>query len=61
MFQVMAQQLREGENFGFAVDDGQQLDREGVLKLAVLIELVQDGLGLGPLLVLNHDAHALAV
>ena len=47
--------------FGLAVADGQHDHPEADLHLGVLVEVVEDDLGLLAALELQHDAHALAV
>ena len=44
-----------------AVDDRQHDDAEADLQLRVLVEVVEDHLGLLAALQLEHDAHAVAV
>ncbi len=51
----------ERELLGLAVVDGQEDHGEGLLHLGVLVELVEDDLGLGSALEADVDAHAVAV
>ena len=41
--------------------NGQHDDTHGILQLGVLIQLIQDDLGVGILAHVNDDAHSLAV
>lgn len=59
--QVVAHQVQEGEDLGLPVHDGEEVHREGGLEGGVLVELVQDHLGVGAPLELNGDPQALPV
>src|ERR1035438_10289861 len=53
--------IDEAEFAGLSVDDGQHDDAEADLELGVLVEVVEDDLGLFAALELEDDAHAVAV
>ena len=61
MLEEGADGVVERELLGLAVVDGQEDHGEGLLHLRVLVELVEDDLGLGAALEADVDAHAIAV
>ena len=58
---ILLDHLLQGHHLGHLVVDGQHDDTYGILQLSVLIQLIQDDLGVGILAHVNDDAHTLAV
>ena len=58
---ILLDHLLQGHHLGHLVVDGQHDDTHGILQLGVLVQLIQDDLGVGILAHVNHDAHSLAV
>ena len=59
VFQVDLQHLLEPERAGLTVDQRDRVDREGVLKLGQLVELLEQGIGVDAVLDLDHQAGAM--
>ena len=58
---ILLDHLLQGHHLGHLVVDGQHDDTHGILQLGVLVQLIQDDLGVGILAHVNDDAHSLAV
>ena len=58
---VLLDHLLQGQDLRHLVVDGQHDDAHGILQLGVLVQLVQDDLGVGVLAHVDDDAHSLAV
>ena len=58
---VLLDHLLQGQDLRHLVVDGQHDDAHGILQLGVLVQLVQDDLGVGILAHVDDDAHSLAV
>ena len=61
MLQVVVDHLPQVQDAGLAVHQGQHVDPEGLLHLRVLVQVIEDHLGIDVLLQLDDDAHAVAV
>ncbi len=58
---VLLDHLLQGQDLRHLVVDGQHNDAHGILQLGVLVQLIQDDLGVGVLAHVDDDAHSLAV
>ena len=58
MRNIVVKDLGQREHLGLAVHNGQHIDRAGVLKLRIFIQLIENDLTVGVSAVLNDDLHA---
>ena len=55
VFEVDLQRLDQAERAGLAFDQCNRVDAEGVLQLGLAVELLEQGLGIDPVLDLDHE------